>query len=354
MIIFDTNALRGFSLTGSVAAMLRAIAADAGQSLMISSVTEDEYRSAKRRFYEEKIEAVTTSIKALRRAVPQWRPEDPPYPAVEPLVEREMELVGLMFGVLPPSGAHAIEAVRREADRELPASTDGVRPGAGARDVAIWLTAVERSKTSHESVYLVSADSKAFGKEKLAKALVDEAAMNDAEVILCPSVTNLLDRFATKIEVEIDAAALLESDEILRSVWRDIAASSFIDAAMAIPGGESTFESDGVNDLALRDVSDVQAYEVGGERWIAVRGTWTGTRSMRRTLAGGGVEEDWTVKFEQKLSVLLRLEGDRVIESEVVRLGTSKAEVEKKSVTVRVGVSTRVTTESQGFANAGE
>ncbi|WP_433162597.1 PIN domain-containing protein [Kribbella sp. CA-247076] len=343
MIIFDTNQLRGLPLTGSLAAMLVAIATDAGQTLAISKVTEDEYRSARRREYQQRLDNVLSSIKSLRKLTPGWQPPELGFPPVESLVERDLSRVTEIFTVLPLDGDDAIEALQREADRKLPASQDA-EPGTGGRDAAIWLTTRRQSTTDGKPVYLVSADSKAFGKRSLHSDLATEAAANSAEVILCPSVADLLDQFATKDSTNIDVAALLESTELADSVRQLLGASSFLEAAAVVPEGESAFESDGVHDLSLRDAADIQAYEVRGETWIAVRGTWTGRRNMIRKLAGGSVVEDWEVDLDQRISLLVRVSDGQIRGADVVSLGSPKAEVKKKSVTVHLGTAHEIDT----------
>lgn len=150
MIVFDTNAVRGMSPTGSVAAMLTAIASDAGQELAISAVTEDEYRSARRREYDRRLETTLGLLKSLRKLMPTWQPPDLHLPPVDEFLGIDLEHVMKMFRVLPLDGQHAIEALKREADRKLPAS-QVAEPGTGARDVAIWLTAIEQSASSGTS-----------------------------------------------------------------------------------------------------------------------------------------------------------------------------------------------------------
>src|SRR5690349_16011472 len=118
MILFDTNELRSFSTFGSVAAMLKAVAEDAGQVLAISSVTEDEYRFARKFFYETPISEAERALKNLKRLNPRWRPPHLDYPSVSSLVEADIERIRAMFTVIPLGGEDAVESLRREAARQ--------------------------------------------------------------------------------------------------------------------------------------------------------------------------------------------------------------------------------------------
>lgn len=121
-------------------------------------------------------------------------------------------------------------------------------------------------------------------------------------------------------------------------------ATTFFEAAASLPGDDSLFETDGflesggLEDLALRSTADVQAYEVRGESWIAVRGLWSARRKMIRKLSGATIIEDWDVDVQQRLSLLVRATNEGEVRAvEVVGLSPARANADKKSVTVQLG-----------------
>jgi hypothetical protein len=337
VIIFDTNALRSLSLTGAVATLLQAIAKDASQKLAISSVTEDEFLSAQRRHYQQRVDEFSKASRALEKVFPKWEFADSNLPSLESAVERDYRLMASMFTILPLEGEHAIQALQRETDRKRPASTDGSIPGFGARDVAIWLTAIAHAASSGDPVYLVSADAKAFGKGELAEELKLEALAKGAQIILCPDVTNLLDRFAEKVDLDFDISFIFKDPDLISWVRGVISQPTFMEATTVIRGSESLFESDGIQGLTFNKTRDTQAYLFGGQTWAAVPVICKGTRTMRRTAVDGSTIEEWEVSVSQNLTLLVLLTGQVLSGGGVPILGMTKAEVIKRTMHVYGG-----------------
>lgn len=307
MIIFDTNLLLRLRVTGPVAAILRGIANDWGLTLAISSVTRDEYHAWHLRDFEEKINSARRANVDLRKVAPDWN--SPAYPSADALVEQKMGRVLSIFTVLPLDGSHAIEALRREAFRQRPASVD--KRGAGARDVAIWLTALEQSLRLDATVYLLADDSPAFGKDSLHEDLVAEAEAVGADVTLFTRTEDLIADFATPIDIEIDIEGLLRAPEVTRAVRDTMSLSSYMVAAYAITiessrqGETITGHSSGlVEYVKLIKLEDAAVYDLENSHWIAARGTWSGHRIMMGQVAGGSSRE-WRVELQQELTVLL-------------------------------------------------
>jgi len=319
MIILDTNVLVRLDVTGPVAGMLRGIAAGWGLTLAISSVTRDEYHAKHLREFEDKIDLARRANDKLQEAAPDWR-HPQYYPSAHVLVERKMGPVLSVFTVLPLDGSHAVEALRREAFRERPASVD---KGVGARDVAIWLTAVEQSVLSDAPVYLLANDTRAFGKDSLHPELTTEAEAIKADVTLFTETKDLIDEFATVIESEVDIVGLLGAEAVTKTVRETMSSSSFMVVTHAITVGLQQGEaitgqsSGGVENIELIRPDDCDVYDMGGGRWIAARGTWTGHRVVMANMAGGSIS-DWEVKLEQQLTVLLRMFDDSIASAEVM------------------------------------
>lgn len=79
-------------------------------------------------------------------------------PTADEVADHYREILNSKFISLLLNGSQAIEALRREALRILPA-----RNGSGSRDAAIWLTVRDLVQDGHE-VALITANSKDFGK----------------------------------------------------------------------------------------------------------------------------------------------------------------------------------------------
>jgi hypothetical protein len=320
MIIFDASVLNGLSVTGPVVAILRRIADSSGLTLAISRVTEYEHGARKLREFEKKIESARTSHGDLRHEAPDWHPPEFDYPSPAALMDRHMERVRHVFNVLPLDGSHAMQALRREAFRERPASVDPAKKGSGARDVVIWLTAVEQSRLAGAAVYLVASDHRAFGENVLYEELKRDAAVNDAEVILITSTEELIAKFARHINIEVDTVSLLREQAVTRAVTATMSAAAFMAAVVAaavVPNATGLSGGPGVDDLELIRAEAGHVYEVHDQRWIAARGTWRGHQVMMRF--GDESRTEWDVQFQQRLTVLLSMhEGDSVANAEVM------------------------------------
>ncbi len=91
----------------------------------------------------------------------------------------------------------------QEASRVPPASLSWDRPGSGARDVAIWLTAVDKCLAEDDlQVYFVSGDSAAFRKEalkaELAAELLEKLGARAGAFHYCNGLGALLAELATE------------------------------------------------------------------------------------------------------------------------------------------------------------
>jgi hypothetical protein len=236
--MFDTNRLVDLPLSGTLAGMLRSIADNAGQQLCISTVTFDEYYSGRLRDANAAVENARTAFEKLRRvATTSWKPPIISYPNPEMLVDGDLLELSSVFEVLPLTGDDAIEALRREARRLRPASTDRTKTGSGSRDVGIWLTALAWAELHDETVYLVSNDKKAFGAEGLDPVLAAEAVDRRADIILCHDVSELLSKFARSVDREFDLDQLLTSTVTRNAVQSVLSMVSFISASsMLVPG----------------------------------------------------------------------------------------------------------------------
>ncbi len=184
----------------------------------------------------------------------------------------------MIFDVMacPPGAAQA--ALHREAERKLPAATTWDKPGSGARDVAIWLTATSAC-IAHpdQEVFLVSNDGRAFGKPELYLELVAEAPSN---LKYCANIENLLDHLADSAQSLLDSEKLAASPVILEAAIKEIANFSvYAEILAGVPTirGRSIM---GINsdDLQLVASRDIHAYKVNNIVWSSAALQWRVTR----------------------------------------------------------------------------
>ncbi len=319
MILLDTNALFAIPPRSLVGTVLRAITEDAGIEIGISSVTYDEYRARRLRDAERLIATARAAHEGLARKAERWIHDDVRYPEAEEVFLSDVQAVEKMLTLVPLAPEHAVEALRREAYRELPASTDE-KKGSGARDVAVWLTAVKVSSGSGNVVYLVSNDGGAFGRKQLHQALADEAATRGANVRLCPDVAALIDLFAQGVDVALDVTALLDVEAVKRAVVDAVGIHSFLDMAMAVDPSDSGLVSAPPPLVRLVESHAEHAYAIRGEKWIAAHTSWEVIRDIDRHARGTSEIQEYRLTWDQRVTILLRVVGEGVVTATVMDL----------------------------------
>jgi hypothetical protein len=217
------------------AAKVRADRSTGTKGKLLARIWEKQKRGlahvhgARRREIEEAYDKLQAAHKSARR-----------FAAIAPLAELPVpgELareygaeLGRKFSILELADGAAEESLRREAHRERPA-----RSGAGARDVAIWLTAKEAHKTTGGPTHFVSANSKDFGGAAgaLHPDLVREIERLGGEFTYCRSVGELLEKIATPDEPFIDVGFLTDEEVALSAAVAGIQLPEAT-AALAIP-----------------------------------------------------------------------------------------------------------------------
>jgi hypothetical protein len=154
-VILDTNALPLRSdLSGLFWESLARVSEARGFALAVPEIVIHESVNLRRVVASKLLSALIESHKSLDKVVHL----EPIYvPDLDGLASDWRDQLQEYFSVLPPHGDDAIEALRREAHRHLPA-----REGAGGRDSLIWLTIVRLLSTGAE-IYFISDNSKDFG-----------------------------------------------------------------------------------------------------------------------------------------------------------------------------------------------
>ncbi|KJS56297.1 hypothetical protein VM98_07710 [Streptomyces rubellomurinus subsp. indigoferus] len=291
MIILDTNILRGTGFRSSAAELLRAIRASGVERVAAPRIAMEEIAAQRAIEYDAAHDEVATATKQLDR-VTFWTTVAQPAKADAEFVRQKWrDRYASLAEVIPTSLEAHEQALFREANRIAPCKVVTVegsgkdnKKKTGARDAAIWLTAVEYARDNeNETVYFVSADSDfGDGKSVPSEMLEDIKPFGDRFVI-ATSLDTVLARLATETEAsEQDVRPLLESDESLWTVMAEariyatewpIATSTFIDGEIEpLPPLQPMMIRDYA--LKLQDVSDIRSYEVGSHPWFTVTARW--------------------------------------------------------------------------------
>src|SRR5271165_85946 len=159
MIMLDTNQLEHAQPPdGPLVAMLRTLAKLTNHGLWLPDIALEEHLAHYRRDIQAAEAQRRAAERELKRLVPYLRlPELPPFNILPAVMDRTHRLQET-FLICPTPDEAGREAVLREARRQPPATVTKDGHGAGARDVAIWLTALQACDERDEETYFVSAD----------------------------------------------------------------------------------------------------------------------------------------------------------------------------------------------------
>ncbi|MFF2146245.1 PIN domain-containing protein [Kitasatospora sp. NPDC058190] len=163
-IILDANILKGISLRGPVAELLRTIRASGVESVTAPWIAVEELAAQQALRYEEKYQAALSAVEDLAKAT-SWGSvlrsvrADP-----ERVREHWRERYSEVAATLETSVQAYQEAMFREANLLAPCkSVNSGKDKTGARGATIWLTAVNFARQSpDETVYFVSNNTRDF------------------------------------------------------------------------------------------------------------------------------------------------------------------------------------------------
>jgi hypothetical protein len=208
VIILDTNQLeRSQPPDGPLIAMLQALGKQTGHQLWLPELVFEEHLAHYRRDVEGASARCQTAESDLIRLIPDLRRHEQLLPDVDRAVEDRSQRLQAVFQIRPTPDEAAHEALLREARRKPPAKTSQDGQGSGARDVAIWLTAISACEESAEHTYFVSTDNNAFGKENLKSELVEELQLRLGATAnmfhYCYGLDVLLSQLATRPSADV-------------------------------------------------------------------------------------------------------------------------------------------------------
>jgi hypothetical protein len=190
-LVFDTNALpmKG-NLESSFWVALFHLCRTTGVEPVASEVSVHEAVNLRR----ETAEQAVTDLFAAHSRLSNYTTLALSYvPTAEEVAESYEKALRARLNILPLDGSHAVEALRREALRILPA-----RNGVGGRDSAIWLTIASLVRDGHEA-HFVTNNTKDFGKEGLHPDLKGELSEAAGQIYYYHSANEYLSTIAAKV-----------------------------------------------------------------------------------------------------------------------------------------------------------
>ena len=289
MIILDTNQLeRSQPPDGPLIAMLQALGKQTGHQLWLPELVFEEHLAHYRRDVEGASARCQTAESDLIRLIPDLHRQEQLLPDVDRAVEDRSQRLQRVFQIRPTPDEAAREALLREARRKPPAKTSQDGQGSGARDVAIWLTAISACEESAEHIYFVATDINAFGKESLKPELVEELQLRlgvDANMFhYCYGLDVLLSQLATGPSEDVSFDAVVNDVRVRAAVASSLfdhaVTAQLISSAGLLPGvGIVSVIIPGLSIQAINKPTDtVHSYRVGETTWASARPSWLATR----------------------------------------------------------------------------
>jgi len=288
VILLDTNQLEHAQPPdGALMAMLRTLARETGHRLGLPEIALEEHLAHHRRAVELAVTDFRRATSKLRSLSGSMGIEDVIVDIDRAVADRRARLDSV-FEVVPTPDLASHESLLREARRQPPAGVSFDGPGAGGRDVAIWLTALSTAEACEDDTYFVSADSAAFGRTQLKPELVaelDEKLAGRASAFhYCNGLDALLGELAAKVEQPLGRDLIANSAAVRVAVTAALEDPNLV---WEVPFGES---SGGVSTnsgaLELTSSGHEVSYQVGEMTWACARTTWQASISFERMSYG--------------------------------------------------------------------
>ena len=181
-IYLDANILWSWRTFEEVERLaLSIVARQIGQKVFVPEVAAREAEETYRRSLQAAIDRHDTALRDLRSKFESKFDEDSPefaavlepQPWVPVAVDAWKTRLAVLADVIPTEPGDAVEALRREILGRDPAKARvNGKPGAGARDVAIWLTVLRHHRDTDEPGVFITKNSRDFATDgKLKPAL---------------------------------------------------------------------------------------------------------------------------------------------------------------------------------------
>ncbi|MGX9293711.1 PIN domain-containing protein [Tsukamurella paurometabola] len=253
IVLLDTNVIAEAGNLDSLSfRAARKIARSSGIEIGITSITFEESVNLVCANAREWIDQLARSSRRLGALI-DLTTFIPGISEIEAIWEQRLRENFRVYGV---DGRDAIEALRREARRVAPAKEKGV----GARDCAIWLTALRLAREGCK-VYLVTHNSQDFGSEgEFKPELQAEIVADQLAIEYASSIRDLLAKLTNPSEVviaaeSIDAASIMNGAFMSRVRIDDTFSSLEISTAeVSLEDAEVSFSNLTVDGVYKLDV----------------------------------------------------------------------------------------------------
>lgn len=282
MIVIDTNVIDKKAPTDPSVEMLVALAGRTGHLLYLPSVAWEEYSAHVTRELNTAYESLLARAKALERLAPRWQFDAPGSPAETAAMEQNTRLRDRFIPIPTPDHAPA-EGLRREIAQEPPAADGG-----GARDTAIWLTALAQmagTESPEELLIFYSKNHKDFGEgisgrihPSLWKDVVARLGHAASRFRYCADLDSLLgvlDASRTSVadsKLESVAASPILRNEMLSALNHP---SVYFDLTNVWSRGLGTLRSGSIQSLELREWKNQHRIRFAGIEYLVFAGTWS-------------------------------------------------------------------------------
>ncbi|MEU0273187.1 PIN domain-containing protein [Streptomyces sp. NPDC006307] len=288
MIILDANILKSTSLRDPAADVLRAIRAGGVERVAAPWIAMEEIAAQQALAYRKKHDAAMRAVDELRKATPWEHVAHPKRWPAEHVREHWRERYSSIAEVIETSPEAYRQAMFRETNLIAPCKTvNSGKNKTGARDAAIWLTAVEYARAHPaETVYFISNNTEDFGDgTSLPEPMDRDIRDMEHRFFLLTSLDGVLTKFATELEASVeDVQALLDTEAVRTTVlqstgtaakrYRMVRGSRITSESGAprlVPYGSSSWKPTAV---ALDKVLNVSGREVGGHHWFTATVRW--------------------------------------------------------------------------------
>ncbi|MEU5497961.1 PIN domain-containing protein [Streptomyces griseofuscus] len=295
MIILDACILRGSGLNSSSTDVLRAIRTAGVEGVAVPWMVMEELSAQQAIKYRKQYEAAAQAIESLGKLTPWGLGYPMPDMDLDRLREHWRKQWSSVVDVIPTSEAALREGAFREANGLAPCRDDGRKTG--ARDAAIWLSAVEYAKEhADQTVYFVSDNTRDFGDgTSYADPMRTDIAELGERFVHLTGLGEVIDRFTESTTVEQDVIQrAVESEAALSAIsrlahtlgggrkstaWLQAIGGSAFPCKVADENQEPIHVSaDGWLHDALRTrpttISDVESYRVGDHVWCTATVRW--------------------------------------------------------------------------------
>ncbi|MFI8913570.1 PIN domain-containing protein [Streptomyces sp. NPDC053513] len=286
MIILDANILKSTSLRSPAADMLRAIRAAKVERIAAPWIAMEEIAAQQVLSYQGKHDAAVEAVNTLRKATPWADIVHPKRFDDEHVRKHWRSRYSEIADVIETSASVYQMAMFRETNLLAPCKTvNSGKNKTGARDAAIWLTAVEYARRHPtETVYFVSNNTEDFGDGTSFPSPMDKDLRGlETRFFLFTSLDGVLTKFATEVDADVeDVQTLLSTAESHATVLEAARGAS---RRFRMVNGSLLYE-DGMRGtlrsargwepqaVALDNVAEVSAREIDGHKWFTASVRW--------------------------------------------------------------------------------